>query len=282
IIYKGKTRVTNGDFKFTFIVPKDIAYNFGNGRISYYSQNGTTDANGFYEDFIIGGTSNDSITDGQGPELKIFMNDVRFVSGGITDKNPVLLLFLNDSAGVNTIGNGIGHDIAAVLDENTDKTFVLNDYYESDMDTYQSGVVRYPFSNLENGEHKLRVKAWDVYNNSAESEIDFVVAESAELALNHVLNYPNPFTTYTEFWFEHNQPCCALDVQIQIFTITGKIIKSIQTTVETNGYRADPIPWDGRDDFGDVIGKGVYVYMLKVKNSTGQISQKTEKLVILK
>ena len=282
IIYKGKTRVTNGDFKFTFVVPKDIAYNFGNGRISYYSQNGTTDANGFYEDFIIGGTSNDSITDGQGPELKIFMNDVRFVSGGITDKNPVLLLFLNDSAGVNTIGNGIGHDIAAVLDENTDKTFVLNDYYESDMDTYQSGVVRYPFSNLENGEHKLRVKAWDVYNNSAESEIDFVVAESAELALNHVLNYPNPFTTYTEFWFEHNQPCCALDVQIQIFTITGKIIKSIQTTVETNGYRADPIPWDGRDDFGDVIGKGVYVYMLKVKNSTGQISQKTEKLVILK
>ncbi len=282
IIYKGKARVTNGDFKFTFVVPKDIAYNFGNGRISYYSQNGTTDANGFYEDFIIGGTSNDSITDQQGPELKIFMNDVRFVSGGMTDKNPLLLLYLNDSAGVNTIGNGIGHDIAAVLDENTEKTFVLNDYYESDMDTYQSGMVRYPFSNLENGEHKLKVKAWDVYNNSAESEIDFVVAESAELALNHVLNYPNPFTTYTEFWFEHNQPCCGLDVQIQIFTITGKLIKSIQTTVETNGFRADPIPWDGRDDFGDVIGKGVYVYMLKVKNSTGQVSQKTEKLVILK
>ncbi len=282
IIYKGKAKVVNGDFKFTFVVPKDIAYHYGNGRISYYSQNGATDANGYYEDFIIGGTNNNEITDKNGPELKIYMNDTRFVSGGITDKNPVLLMYLSDSAGVNTIGNGIGHDISAVLDENTDKTFVLNDYYESDLDTYQSGVVRYPFSDLENGAHKLKLKAWDVYNNSAESEIDFVVAESAELALNHVLNYPNPFTTYTEFWFEHNQPCCGLDVQIQIFTITGKLVKTIQTTVETNGFRADPIPWDGRDDFGDVIGKGVYVYMLKVKNSSGQFSQKTEKLVLLK
>jgi len=282
IIYKGKARVINGDFKFTFNVPKDIAYQYGRGRISYYAQNGTTDANGFYEDFIIGGTNNNAITDNIGPELKIYMNDNHFVSGGVTDKNPILLAYLSDSAGVNTIGNSIGHDISAVLDGNTDKTFVLNDYYESDLDTYQSGVVKYPFSDLENGEHKLLLKAWDVYNNSAESEIDFVVAESAELALNHVLNYPNPFTTYTEFWFEHNQPCCGLDVQIQIFTITGKLIKTIQTTVETSGFRASPIPWDGRDDFGDEIGKGVYVYMLKVKNSSGQFSQKTEKLVILK
>ena len=282
IIYKGKASVINGDFKFTFNVPKDIAYQYGKGRISYYSQNGTTDANGFYEDFIIGGTNNNEITDNSGPELKIYMNDNRFVSGGVTNKNPILLAYLSDSAGVNTIGNSIGHDISAVLDGNTDKTFVLNDYYESDLDTYQSGVVKYPFSNLENGEHKLLLKAWDVYNNSSESEIDFVVAESAELALNHVLNYPNPFTTYTEFWFEHNQPCCGLDVQIQIFTITGKLIKTIQTTVETSGFRATPIPWDGRDDFGDIIGKGVYVYILKVKNSSGQFSQKTEKLVILK
>ncbi|HOY31195.1 MAG TPA: type IX secretion system sortase PorU [Bacteroidales bacterium] len=282
IIYKGKAKVVNGDFRFTFVVPKDIAYQFGKGRISYYAQNGVSDANGFYENFIIGGTSHNAITDNSGPELKVYMNDNHFVSGGITDRNPLLIAYLSDSGGVNTIGNSIGHDISAVLDGNTDKTFVLNDYYESDLDTYQSGVVRYPFSDLEPGEHKLLLKAWDVYNNSAETELDFVVAESAELALDHVFNYPNPFTTYTEFWFEHNQPCCGLDVQIQIFTVTGKLIKTIQTTVETSGFRADPIPWDGKDDFGDSIGKGVYLYILKVKNSSGQYCQKTEKLVILK
>ncbi len=282
IIYKGKAHVINGDFSFTFVVPKDIAYNYGKGRISYYSQNGTTDAGGYYENFLIGGTNNNEITDKDGPDIKLYMNDNHFVSGGITDKNPVLMVYLSDSAGVNTIGSGIGHDISAVLDGNTDKTFILNDYYESDYDTYCSGLVRYPFSSLDVGEHKLTLKAWDVYNNSSENELDFVVAESADLALSHVLNYPNPFTTYTEFWFEHNQPCCGLDVQVQIFTITGKLIKTIQTRVETDGFRADPIPWDGKDDFGDNIGKGVYVYTLKVKSNSGQYSEKTEKLVILK
>lgn len=282
IIYKGKVSVNNGDFKFSFVVPKDIAYNFGKGRVSYYSQNNTDDANGYYENFIIGGTSNQEITDIDGPEIKIYFNDTKFVPGGITNKNPLLLAYLSDSAGLNTIGNGIGHDISAVLDDNTENTISLNDYYESDLDTYQSGIVKYPFTGLDEGTHKLLLKAWDIYNNSAEAEIDFIVAETADLALDHVLNYPNPFTTYTEFWFEHNQPCCGLEVLVQIFTVSGKLIKTINTTVATNGFRAEPIPWDGRDDFGDPIGKGVYIYNLKVKNNNGQLAQKMEKLVILK
>ncbi|MEI6123944.1 MAG: type IX secretion system sortase PorU [Bacteroidota bacterium] len=284
VVFKGRVSVINGDFSFSFIVPKDIASNFGKGRISYYAQNGTSDANGYYENnnFIIGGSSNNAITDNIGPEMRIYLNDNRFVSGGITNDHPVLLTYLTDTSGLNTVGNGIGHDISAVLDDNTERTYVLNDYYESELNTYQRGIVRYPFTKLSSGTHKLKVKAWDVFNNSSESEIEFVVAESADLALTHVLNYPNPFTTYTEFWFEHNQPCCGLEVQIQIFTISGKLIKTIQTTVETNGFRAEPIPWDGKDDYGDDIGRGVYIYMLKVKNSSGQLANKIEKLVILK
>ncbi len=282
VVFKGRVSVTNGDFTFSFVVPKDIATKFGNGRISYYAQNGSTDANGYYESFIIGGSNNNAITDNLGPEMRIYMNDTRFVSGGITNESPILLAYLSDSAGLNTVGNGIGHDISAVLDDNTEQTYVLNDYYESELNTYQHGIVRYPFAKLDAGTHKLKLKAWDVFNNSSEGEIEFVVAETAQLALSHVLNYPNPFTTYTEFWFEHNQPCCGLDVMVQIFTISGKLIKTIQTSVETNGFRADPIPWDGRDDYGDNIGKGVYIYMLKVKNSTGQFASKIEKLVILK
>lgn len=282
IIYKGKASINAGEFSFSFLVPKDIAYQYGNGKMSYYASNGTVDANGYFMDFIIGGTENAIITDKEGPQIDLFLNDEKFVSGGITDPDPFLFAKISDSGGVNTVGSGIGHDIAAVLDNNTDKTIVLNDYYESDLNTYQSGLVRYPFDELEEGAHILSLKVWDVFNNSAEKNIDFVVADNADLALDHVLNYPNPFTTYTEFWFEHNQPCCGLDVQIQIFTITGKLIKTITTWVQTTGYRADPIPWDGLDDYGDPIGKGVYVYKLKVRDNLGGYAEKLEKLVILR
>jgi flagellar hook assembly protein FlgD len=101
------------------------------------------------------------------------------------------------------------------------------------------------------------------------------------LALSHVLNYPNPFTTKTQFYFEQNQCCQVLDVSVQIFTVSGKLVKSIDQFVQTEGFRSDPIEWDGRDDFGDKIGKGVYIYRIKVKTSEGAVAEKFEKLVIL-
>lgn len=282
VIYKGKASVTNGDFNFSFIVPKDIQYTFGNGRISYYAENGSTDATGWFEDFIIGGSSDTVINDNVGPVIDLFMNSELFVSGGTTNENPIVLANLSDESGINTVGTGIGHDITVTLDGNTSESVVLNDYYEAEKDSYTSGTVRYPYKSISEGPHTLTLKAWDILNNSSETTIDFVVSSSAGLALTHVLNYPNPFTTYTEFWFEHNQPCCGLDVQIQIFTITGRLVKTINQNVNTNGFRADPIEWDGKDDFGSPLARGVYVYRLRVKNSDGQYAEKSEKLVILK
>ena len=284
ILYKGKVSVKNGDFNFSFIVPKDIAYNYGIGRISYYAKNENSDATGFYENsnFIIGGTDTNNSNDITCPNIRLYLNDSKFVFGGITDENPLLLAYVSDSNGINTVGNGIGHDLTAVLDEKTDKSYSLNDYYEADLDTYRSGVIRYPFSALSEGNHNLKLKVWDIYNNSSEAYTEFVVASSASLALNHVLNYPNPFTTKTSFFFEHNQPCCDLEVQIQIFTITGKLCKTINAIVLTNGFRAEPIEWDGLDDYGDKIGKGVYLYKLRVRDKEGSYAEKLEKLVILK
>jgi len=286
-LFRGKASVVNGNFEFSFIVPKDIAYQPGQGRISYYAENGVTDVNGPYEDFIIGGTSSNIESDFSGPQIRLFLNDTNFVDGGLTDENPVLLAFVYDEHGINTTGNGIGHDIVAVLDGKTDNPIVLNDDYEADRDNYKSGSVSYPFSDLEEGPHELSFKVWDVYNNSAQVFTDFVVAKSAQLALSHVLNYPNPFTTYTEFWFEHNKPGEQLDVQIQVFTISGRLIKTINTDIITQGFRPDPgqwpdLQWDGKDDFGDNIGRGVYVYHLKVRSASGDYADQYEKLVILK
>ena len=282
VIYRGKVTVTNGEFSFTFVVPKDIAYQFGPGRISVYVESLDQNGMGYTNDPIVGGTATDVAEDEVGPEIDLFLNDDRFVRGGITNEDPLLFARLFDENGINTLGNSIGHDLVAVLDENTDQSLVLNDFYEADLDTYKSGEVRYRFSDLAEGEHTLRLKAWDVYNNSAEAFTEFVVAASEELALAHVLNYPNPFTTYTEFFFEHNRPCSTLDVKVQVFTVSGRLVKTIGRQVACEGFRSEPLAWDGLDDFGDKLGRGVYVYRLGVRTPEGDEAEVFEKLVILR
>ena len=195
------------------------------------------------------------------------------------------LAILQDENGINT-ASGIGHDIVAIIDGDETNPFVLNDYYQADVDDYQSGRVSYPFRDLEPGLHTLTLKAWDVYNNSSITEIQFVVYDKdEELVINNVLNYPNPFIDYTEFWFNHNSSD-VLDVSIQIFTVSGKLVRTLngQTTggSKATSTLSKDIIWDGRDDFGDKIGKGVYVYKLKVRsNQLNKQVEKIQKLVIL-
>ncbi len=282
ILYKGKANVTNGEFTFSFIVPKDIAYNYGYGKISYYANTESTDASGYYKDIIIGGYDENVPADNNGPEIDLYLNDENFGFGGMTDQSPILLAYVRDSSGINTVGTGIGHDIVTTLDGDNNKSVIINDYYESDIDSYSKGVIKYPFSKLEQGSHSLTLKVWDVHNNSSEAYTEFVVAESAELAIDHVLNYPNPFTTSTAFYFDHNQPNSMLETQVQIFTVSGRLIKTIDEFVMTNGYRSEPIYWDGLDDFGDKIGRGVYVYKVRVRSQDGTFAEKLEKLVILR
>lgn len=281
IIYKGKVRVTDGKFKCIFLVPKDIDYNYGFGKISMYANSDTTDAAGYTTNIVIGGASDTILTDNIGPDVDVFLNDEKFVFGGITDESPKLFSKLYDENGINTSGNGVGHDITAIIDNDTKKIYNLNDFYETGVDDITRGVVNYPFSKLSKGRHTLEVKAWDVLNNSGVGYTEFLVEEKANLALSHVLNYPNPFTTNTRFMFEHNKPGTPLDLRIEIFTVSGKVIKTISKNINTEGYRVDDITWDGLDDYGDKIGKGVYIYRVSLKDDSGKKVSQYQKLVIL-
>ncbi len=288
ILFKGRASVTDGIFTFTFVVPKDINYAYGYGKISYYAEDGTqTDARGFYDEIIIGGTDPNGIQDDEGPIVEVFMNNEDFVTGGLTDKNPTLLVKLSDDHGINVAGNSIGHDLTGVLDQNTSNTYILNDFYESEVNDHRKGEVRFPLFDIEEGVHTISVKAWDVANNSSEGFTEFIVASGENAALDHVLNYPNPFSTCTNFQFEHNLAGQMLDVQVQIFTVSGKLAKTVHTQVNADGYRVTDIKWDGTDDYGDRLGRGVYVYKVKVRSlSDPSASIKGEsdfeKLVILK
>lgn len=280
IIYKGKATVKAGEFKYEFVVPKDISYKMGEGKISYYTENGEIDGNGFFTDFYIGGTGDNLVDDDKGPESKLYVNDISFAFGGLTDENPILIGVLKDDNGINTVGTGIGHELTLTLDDQT--PIIVNEYYESELDDYTQGKVTYPFKNLEEGRHSVTLKAWDIANNATEAYTEFVVANSAELALDHVLNYPNPFTTNTLFRFDHNKPGDVLDVTIQIFSVSGRLVKTLQTQTVTSGSTFTDLSWDGRDDFGNNIGRGVYLYRIKVKSSDGNSAEEMEKLVLLR
>jgi hypothetical protein len=281
VLFKGKATVQNGRFVFRFKVPRDINYQYGKGKISLYADNGTNDGNGFSNNVIIGGISSTASTDNEGPEIKAYLNDEKFVNGSISNANPILLVRLADSSGINTGSAGIAHDIVATLDNDNNQYFVLNNFYETELDNYQKGSVRFQLPQLSAGQHSLKVKAWDVMNNSSEYVLDFTVIDDAELRISHVLNYPNPFTTKTSFWFEHNHPATDLAVKIEIFTVTGKLIKTISETINTPGNRSNEIEWDGKDDYGAKLGKGVYIYRLRVKANNGKTATKWERLVIL-
>lgn len=280
-LFNGKASVNNGEFEFSFIVPKDIDFNYGFGKASFYAEDGQIDATGFDTSFVIGGRDGDPDADQVGPTINLWMNDESFVMGGVTDENPLIYAKIFDESGINTVGSGIGHDIVAVIDENTSNSITLNEYYESDIDSYQKGSVSYALNNLPEGKHTLRLKAWDVYNNSNEAYTEFTVSNSGEFQIKNVLNYPNPFTTNTDFYFEHNALGQNIDVRIQIFTVSGKLVKTIDHSELSESYRIGPINWDGRDQFGDRIGKGTYIYKVKATNGSGNTVEKFEKIVIL-
>lgn len=282
-IFRGSAMVTNGQFQFSFVVPRDIRIPVGDGRVSFYSKrnNVLEDHMGYNDVIKIGGVNTNAAVDNTPPNVKLYMNTETFISGGLTNASPILLAYLEDTNGINT-ASGIGHDIIGILDGNDAVQYLMNDYYEADANDYSHGTVRFPFANLSPGLHTLTFRAWDVYNNLVTAEIQFVVAGDDAVTLEKVLNYPNPFVSYTEFWFSHNRPFEPLDVQVQVFTVTGKIVKTINQTVTTDGFLCRELKWDGRDDYGDKIGKGVYIYKLTVKSSTtNKKAEKYEKLVLL-
>ena len=279
-IYNGKVDVHNGLFSFEFIVPKDINYQYGQGKLSYYAIDDMLgEASGAYEDISIGGISDANILDVNGPVIQLFLNDTTFVSGGYSNNSPQLLALLFDESGINTVGTGIGHDLTAVLDQDTWGQYILNDYYEADLNSYQSGYVSFPFSNLEDGEHSLKFKAWDVYNNSSEMDLLFYVSSSSDLSLFDVLNYPNPSSSFTRFMFEHNRPDDILDVVIDIFSLNGQLIETLSNTIVSTGFRNESMIWN----IDDSVERGIYIYRVSVKSQNdNSITEKTQKLIILR
>ncbi|HEY4651448.1 MAG TPA: type IX secretion system sortase PorU [Pontibacter sp.] len=282
VLYEGSATVTNGLFTVAFVVPKDIAYQYGAGKITLYASSATHEALGSNTTISVGGTAKNVIQDNTPPTIELYLEDESFVPGGNTSQSPALLVKLYDENGINTAGMGIGHDLVAVLDNNEAAPIILNDYYTSEKDNYQRGRISCPFKALEPGPHSLCFKAWDTHNNASEEYIEFFVSNDVEFSLEHVLNYPNPFSNKTTFHFDHNRAGEDLDIQVQIYTVSGKLVKTLETVSYASGAHVAALTWNGRDEYNDLLARGVYIYRISVRSQQdGAKVSKFEKLVIL-
>lgn len=280
VIWEGKATVLNGTFTFEFVVSKDIAYSFGSGKISYYAYADSTDAFGYYNSFTIGGVSENAEVDVAGPDIKLYLNDLSFESGDQTIASPMMLAFLDDVHGINTSGSGIGHNITAILDDDNSNIINLNDYFEPDIDSFRGGKITYPFYDLPDGQHTLTLKAWDNYNNSNDKTIAFIVNRKAELNIYQVYNFPNPFKTTTTFTFDHTRPGDILDLYLEIYDLSGRLVQTYKNQVTTEITSLPFLTWNGDDLQGNRLSSGMYVYSLKITDSKGNVAIKQQKLVI--
>jgi hypothetical protein len=284
VLYKGSASVIDGFFSMELVIPKDIDFDFGNGLFSFYASDGISeDAAGHYNDIVIGGTSESNIVDNEGPEIDIYFDDRAFLSGDETATNTTLIVDLRDETGINLSSTSIGHDITAHIDNKNESGFVLNDFYQPNVDETGAGTVTYALEDLETGLHTIYIKAWDILNNSSEKTSEFLVVENLEGFVENVINYPNPFAGSTQFAFDHDLNDSNIDITVDIYAMSGVLIKSINAQRFSSDNRIDDIEWDATDFTGGKISKGIYIYKIKVVSDELNLERESDfkKLVLL-
>jgi hypothetical protein len=271
IIFRGRVSVANGEFEAEFVVPKDISYENKKGKIIFYFFDLSSDGLAFTNRVVVGGTDTTAFNDGDGPEIEIFFDNATYVSSYLVGPEPNLIVRLFDETGLNTTGTGVGHKLEGILNKNSGSPIDFTDYFVGELDAGgKSGEINYKFNRMNDGDYAIEVKAWDVFNNFSNEESFFTVVSTNDLVVRDVYNYPNPFTYNTAFTFQHNltRP---IDVKINVYTIAGRMIKQLEEkNIDQKFVKVD---WDGRDEDGDQIGNGTYLYKLIVNTTDGEFTQ---------
>ncbi|HQG67510.1 MAG TPA: type IX secretion system sortase PorU, partial [Paludibacteraceae bacterium] len=275
-LFSGKVKVVNGELTFTFLLPKDIKYNYGSGRINYYAYDETNnvEAQGYFENFLIGGSSTNLPNDNIGPEIDIYLNSPEFVSGGKVNETPLFVANISDENGINTVGSGIGHDLLLTVDNDPNKTYILNDYYTAAENSYQQGTVSYKLSTLQEGKHTLTFRAFDLLNNSTSDTIEFEVVKGLAPVIFSVYNYPNPVREQTKFVIQHDRPETLLTTTVEIFDLSGRKIWMFSQT------SADEVTWNLTTSNGEKVQKGIYLYRVSIRTENSSLTSKTNKIIV--
>ncbi|MCQ2351498.1 MAG: type IX secretion system sortase PorU [Paludibacteraceae bacterium] len=281
-LFIGTTSVASGKFEFTFMVPQDINYKIGNGKILYYAWKDnmyTEDAFGNNTEFNVGGTDPTVIPSEEGPTIRAYMNSPEFKNGDKVNKDPVFYAHLFDNNGINVVGAGIGHDVIATLRGKSDWKYILNDYYTSTLDDYRAGVVKYQFKDLEEGSYTLDFKVWNLQNISSTASLDFVVKNKLNPGIEEFSMYPNPATVGTTFYLRHNRPEIPISVTFIVYDMFWNEYWESTVTESTDGvFKAY---WDLTGKQGNMVS-GIYCVRAKITMPDGSYTHKVQKIIVKK
>jgi len=278
ILFAGNVEVKEGLFTITFRMPKDIRYNTGAGRITLYAI-GTTDsvtseAIGHYEQFMVGGSSPIVIEDNQGPQIQMYLNTPAFSSGDEVNATPHFYANLYDENGINTVGSGIGHDLQLILDNSKKQTYILNNYYVAEKNSYQRGTVSYILPELSNGNHELSFRAWDMLNNATTKTLSFTVDNEVGPSVKQMVVYPNPVSRFgtLNMYLQHDRPDDLMYIDIAFYDVTGQKVWSTYRSL----YDAT-ISFD-MSEAG--LPAGTYIYQFTIQTSTQSSSCHSGRIIV--
>ena len=278
-IFSGATDVKDGLFNYTFMVPKDIRYNFDNGRIVYYAVTAdsleTAEAVGHFEQFIIGGTGSTVAIDTIGPEMEIYLNSPAFRNGDKTYATPRFFANLYDKNGINTAGAGIGHDLMLIIDDDPKMIYSLNEYFTAANNSYQAGQVSYLMEELANGPHSLTFRAWDLLNNSTTKSLNFIVEAGLDPSIYNVTTYPNPVqqSGVVHLIVNYDQPDELIETEIYLYNTAGQMVYSHKQ--DNPDAVSINLPSLG-------LNTGVYIYSVKIKSASSKYSTTSGKIIVTK
>ena len=282
-LFVGGDSVRNGEYTFTFRVPMDINYSMKSGLINLYavSEGYDREAKGAFEGFLLGGTADELANDSLGPQVKLYLNSPDFITGDCVNETPRLFVSLEDPDGINTVGNGIGHDLVAIIDGKASMTYTLNDYYTSELGDYTRGTVSYLLPELEEGIHSLLFRAWDMMNNATTVTVDFEVVKGLRPRILDVMTTHSPAREHTTFVLTHDRPETEVTVKIEVYDFSGRILwnHSEQVATPDNSYS---VGWNLCAASGQPLGTGVYLYRATVTSASGTSTSRVRKLTILR
>lgn len=278
ILYKGRDNVTNGHFSYSFIVPRDVAYNYDYAKLSHYATSSNNNATGQYGNIMFGGFNDDLVITEFHPTVELFINDTNFRNGGITNETPTLYARLSDSVGINAAGCGLGHDITATIDGNPYSTITLNDFYEPDIDDSRQGEIRYTLGKLDEGLHTLTVKCWNIFNYSGSATISFRVANDRTAQIGFFASAPNPAHDRTTIRIEHNLSDQIASATVTIYDIRGRQLRQIDLTPFDHTCVL-AYPWDFTTADGTALPKGIYIARCLITTTDGQTLSQNTKIV---
>lgn len=284
-LFTGQVPVQNGRFVARFVMPKDIDYRVGRVRLYTYAvQNDSLlEANGSYDSLRVGGSLVSDSLDTQPPVVQLSINqgvrDGELVQ--VAGPDITLIINLRDNQGINIARSGLGHELTAQL--TGQPPVILNDTYVAMGNDGRQGEARYTFRNVAPGAYTVRVKAWDISNNSTEGALSIIVSGKPMLSLRRVQIVPNPVTTQAAVVTEHNRSGESLDWTLRIFDLNGRLFS------EQTGQCDDCAPvletgtWSGQTNTGQTAPNGLYLYRLQVRSvADGSVSDGSGRLMLLK